>query len=178
MRKALDVNSFVPTSTMIDNAIRHVVHDYTNLVWAAWAMQQPTLFPDMARMQFSFAYLQPERAFADFFSGKRANASDQRIRDGHVDMLAKDFLSTAVYPLQKWVKWKDFLNPSLFHLGYFRTDNKTPFDPYQVLMEMYKEFVEAWKKFIDSLPDPHSTRFKEEIAKKHQEFPYLPLYPV
>src|ERR1019366_6178118 len=72
MAKPRDARKPIEGATKAEDSIRHVVHDYTILLWCRWAVQQgDEVLPSIVRSHLAFSYFLPYRAFADFFSMKR-----------------------------------------------------------------------------------------------------------
>jgi hypothetical protein len=180
----------------------HVVHDYVNLISAATEMNlmlprtgierrhQPPL---NSHLQASFVL--HYRKFDDFFANQRKRPGKKKKRcmllhllnrprktteADDFDMLAKDFVSSRIrYKLPEWRRWHDHMNGHLFHLNTFRTRNTRPWEGHTEVLQMLKEFQDAWKSFFDALPDAARSDFKEEIALKFKpgsEFADLDLY--
>jgi len=157
-------------SGIAQSAIKHVVHDYTSLMWCYWAIHQVDRFDDMARSHFAFSYFFPRRAFSDFFSGGRKYADD---------VLALDFSDFPCdqYARSKWEKWRTHMNTHLFHISYLRSEGKVLFDPATVVRELHAEFEENWSDFIRELRDEFRDPFPKEIDRRRPEFSQIQLFP-
>jgi len=90
MGKSKDAILTKPDPKRSEKAIEHVVHEYSSLVWTAWASGQHDRYEDIARMHIAFSYFLPHRAFADFFSDRRF-VPDKRLVDTDIDIQAVDF---------------------------------------------------------------------------------------
>jgi len=154
-------------------AIRHVVNDYSNLVWAGTAMGQSTKYGDMQRSHFSFSFLVFYRSLAGFLLNR---AGKDNHRKGDIDILAKHFVPAKIsFPLHEWTKWGNHMNAHLFHLGYLRTRNSRPWNG-DALEPMFVELTEQWKLFCDKLTEPYRSEFGSAVQKRRQELG-LALYP-
>jgi hypothetical protein len=154
-------------------AIRHIVNDYSNLVWLATAMVNTKKYADIERSYFSFSFLLFYRALAGFLSNRRFR---DRHRKGDIDISAKDFVGGKNrFTLSAWGKWDDHMNAHLFHLGYLRTRNSRPWNG-EALEPMFEELTTQWKRFCDELREPYRTEFRSAVDKRRQELK-VRLYP-
>jgi hypothetical protein len=136
-------------------AVRHMVHDYTNLVSAGTLIHQSPKPPLNSHVQYSF--IVQCRKFADFFSNRVS-------RLGKDDMMAKHFVGSKVrFTSKEWKKWEDHMNAHLFHLSYKRVKNTRPWTGYGVNQAILDEFRADWRLFLSKLPEPYKSKFREEI---------------
>jgi len=68
------------------------------------------------------------------------------------------------------------MNTHLFHLNYFRIDNKKGFDPHPVIMELFQEFQTNWQNFINGLRGNYPSQFEQQINNKRKDFKQLTFY--
>ena len=167
----------VPPPPKPELAIQHVVHDYSILLWTAWAIDQTEKFSDIIRSHIAFSYFLPHRAFAGFFSGQRF-VPNKHLTSTDVDIQAIDFSNHSPYSDVAWQKYQEHMNTHLFHLNYFRTDSRAhPFDPYPVVMTLFAEFQSNWRNFIDGLRGNYPEKFRRHIDSKGKELPEVAFYP-
>ena len=68
--KRLAQNTIPNNPQTIEDAVKHVVHDYTILLWSRAAIED-NRWPDAVRSHIALVYFLPRRAFADFFGTER-----------------------------------------------------------------------------------------------------------
>jgi hypothetical protein len=169
-----DAKLTVPDSAKVADAIRHVVHDYTVLLWCRWAVQQEKFEP-IIRSHLAFSYFLPYRAFADFFSMKRFVPNDPTTSD--IDVHAIDFSGHPGYEDTQWKVWLPHMNTHLFHINYFRCRTQVQFDSHRVITALHPEFESNWQNFVKSLHGDFPKLFKHHIDSRRADFPNLTLYP-
>ena len=153
-------------------AIRHIVNDYSNLVWCGTMMTDQKKYRDLERSFFSFDFLLFYRSLAGFLSNKRFK---ERHRKGDIDISAKDFLNRkSRFPLPEWGKWDNHMNAHLFHLGYLRTRNSRPWTGDR-LETLFVDFKAQWKLFCDQLPEPYKSAVGLLVEERRKELG-VPLY--
>jgi len=156
-------------------AIRHLVNDYSDLVWTATHVDPASGHEDIERSHFSFSFLVRQRSLAGFLLNKRYK---EKHRKGDIDILAKDYIGSKVrFKLPEWRKWDDHMNAHFFHLGYLRTRNSRSWDGYPEIKRMYRQFTAEWKRFCDGLKEPYLSELKVQVEVKRHQLPGLPLYP-
>lgn len=158
------------------DAIRHVVHDYTVLLWCRWAVQQEDAkFAPIVRSHLAFSYFLPYRAFADFFRMNRWEPKDATT--GDVDVHAIDFSDHPSYEDTQWKVWLPHMNTHLFHINYFRCQTRVQFDSHPVIAALHPEFESNWQNFVRNLRGDFPKLFKEHMDSRRAEFPGFTLYP-
>jgi hypothetical protein len=138
-------------------AVRHVVHDYVNLVSAGTLLYRPLRPPFNSHVQYSF--IVQCRKFAHFFLNQASR--------GHDDILASHFVGKKIkFGFKEWSKWFDHMDKHIFHLSYGRVKNTRPWTGYAENREMLEQFRTAWRLFLSKLPDEFKAEFDKEIDKK------------
>lgn len=133
-------------------AIRHIVHDWSNLLAAGQQTSEPHKNPINHFIQHAF--LVECRKFGDFFHNHR----------GQGDMVSKNYVGgTRFKPkLHKWDEWGDHMDKHLMHLSYLRVTNDRPWKG-DVNRIFLAEFQKAWNEFIGKLNPDYEAEFKKQL---------------
>jgi hypothetical protein len=138
------------------DVVRHIVHDWANLVAAGKMTAVQHSFPLNHFIQHAF--LVECRKFAAFFKNNRGPLGQ--------DIIAKDFVCKRFKPhLPIWKKWHDHMNRHLMHLSYERLTTPTLWTgwPNQPLLA---EFVKSWDDFLTCVDAAYAPQFRNELNRR------------
>lgn len=115
------------------------------------------------------AFLMNCRKMREFFRPSHSSRSD--------DITASLYVGDSVeFDLSSWIQWHDVMHKQLMHLTAARVTSPQPWDGRQHNADFLREFMGAWRRFREALPEPYKSRFEYEITVKAQsEFSGLDL---
>jgi hypothetical protein len=145
----------------LEEAVKHVVHDYVCLVAAGTDLQRPQKHPFNHYVERAF--LVHCRALGEFFSDRKT------VRDNR-DLRAQDFTRESfVRSLTIWDHWRDHIDKHLMHLTKSRVTNKVRWTggSNKCILE---EVRVVWHEFIGELKDDLQPSFERELNKRTREF--------
>lgn len=148
------------THDKLTEAVRHVVHDYANLVSSGtMAVQGHHLgkgFDSPVNAHIGDAFLANCRKMYEFFKYKP--------KKGYIR--AKDFVPGVDYKLPNWGSWHGHMSKQLMHVTIDRVDNQRVWKGHNENKLFLEEFKRAWKKFLCNLEKTHKSRFNSEISER------------
>jgi hypothetical protein len=148
-----------------EKAIHHVVHDYANFVSSAEMTIHGkhvggAFFKPPINTHVGHAFYLNCRKMADFF---RVTSKEED------DVLAGHYVSTVIFKLPVSEMWRGPINKQLAHITYTRT-RKSREITRKAQRDLYKELKNAWREFLDHLPEPYKGMFDIEITTRQKPY--------
>jgi len=135
-------------------AVKHIVHDYAQLISAGTQTAEPQVYPTNHHIQHAF--LVHCRKFGDFYANRYEGT----------DFVAHKFLAKRCkIDLPTWKTWGDAMDKQLMHFSWKRVDDPKDWDGFGVNDLLLREFRQAWELFIVGLDDRLKAEFDMEIAR-------------
>ena len=157
-------------------AVRHVVHDYANLVSSGTMVVNGHHlgqgFDPPVNTHIGHAFLVNCRKMYEFFMYPPST------NPAYDDIRATHFLPQAVtFNLSNWARWHDAMNKQLMHVTFARVEKPKKWEGHDENQLFLDEFKKAWKDLLRNLRGTmYKSRFDDEIAERLQsEFAGLDL---
>jgi hypothetical protein len=159
----------MPLQAELIAGVRHVVHDYANLVSAGTMKLTDTharkaLEPPV-NTHVGEAFLFNCRKMYEFFLYP-TYACKGKGDDIGASLYLQHCSKLPDFRLQEWARWHDPMNKQLLHVTFARVNKPKVWEGHDENKLFLDEFKSAWKLLLRSLADPFKTEFDTQIAAR------------
>ena len=158
-----------PTHAQLLAGIRHVVHDYANLVSSGTMKLTDThlgkpLDPPV-NTHVGEVFLLNCRKMYEFFNYPQYVGKNPSGDDLGASLYLPHVSPALAFNLNTWDAWHQRMNKRLLHVTYVR-DIPPPWEGHRENPLFLDEFKTAWKLMLSNLVDPFKSQFEADIAAR------------